>query len=117
MPLWWTLIVIAGILLNLARLRIELRKPKAQRNQAMITNSILMIIMGIGFLIWSQTMLVVITVMFSPFWVCFGAGAVVVLMGLAKQKFNSPAMKRMGKLNILVGLIIMGLTYWFFYLR
>lgn len=116
MPFIWTLIVVAGILFNLMKLRKELQKPKAGRNQAEVTKSALMIVVGIGLLIWSQTMLAMITAMISPFWAFFGAGIVLVLIGLAKQKLRSPVVKRMGKQNIVVGLILMAATYYYFYM-
>ena len=117
MPLWWTLILVAGILLNATIIYLENRKPKHQRSGKRLKFAYIRIALAIGLFIWSQAMFAMIMAAFSSFWVLFGAGIFVVLMGLVKQKLKSPQIKRDGKKNILAGLVIMALTYYFFYMR
>jgi len=53
----------------------------------------------------------------QQFLVMVGAGVLLILMGLARQKAKHPAQKKLGKMNIVAGLVMIGIAVYMFYLR
>lgn len=53
----------------------------------------------------------------QQFLVAVIAGALLVLLGLKRQQSENPMHKKLGKMNIVVGLVLIGYAVYMFYLR
>lgn len=117
MPLWWTLILVVAILYNGKVLFEEMRKPSSERNQAKVTKSAITCVVGFGLLVWSQTMLMMIASALTTPWFYFVIGGYLIVSGLVKLTRKHPAFKKLGKQNIAVGLAVIAIAYYYFYLQ